>query len=103
MAFGPKLCACCGSPDGMPVTSFLSPPTVSDAEKPLRRVVALAYRTARQAGRSHHAALEEAETAYLAAHPEAAADRREMSGRVNVMIASAINVDPGWFWRGVKG
>jgi hypothetical protein len=77
------------------MTSFVRPPTVADAERPLLRAVALAYRSARQAGRSHPAALEEVEAAYLTAQLEAAGDMREMSARVNEMIASAINVDPG--------
>jgi hypothetical protein len=84
------------------MTSSISPPTVTDAEKPLRRVVAVAYRSARQAGRSHHAALDEAEAAYLAAHPDAGGDPGEMSARVNEMIASAINGNPKWFWQGVQ-
>lgn len=84
------------------MTSALRPPTITEAERPLRRTVALAYRSARQAGRSHHAALEEAETAYLAARHEAAGDPGEMSTRVNEMIASAINVDLKWFWQGVQ-
>jgi hypothetical protein len=49
----------------------LSPPTVTDAEKPLRRKVAMAYRSAREAGLSHHHALDAAEAAYFQARPEA--------------------------------
>src|SRR6266404_5676443 len=40
------------------VDRSLSPPTVTEGEKPLRREVAMAYRTVLEAGRSHHAALE---------------------------------------------
>jgi len=39
-------------------------PTVSDADKPLRRQVAMAYRTALEAGRSHHKALDAAKAVY---------------------------------------
>jgi hypothetical protein len=42
----------------------LSPPIVTDAEKPLRREVAMAYRTAREAGRSHEGALDAADAVY---------------------------------------
>jgi hypothetical protein len=79
----------------------LSPPTVTDAEKPLRRQVAMAYRTAREVGRSHHDALDAAEAAYFQALPEALADRLEASAHVNGMIASAVQVDPKWFWKNV--
>jgi hypothetical protein len=80
----------------------LRPPTVTDAEKPLRRAVAMAYRTGREAGRSHHDALDAAEAVYFQAHPEALADRLAASARINEMIASAINVDPKWFWKNVR-
>jgi len=69
----------------------LSPPTVTDAEKPLRRQVAMAYRTAREAMRSHEDAIDAAEAVYFKAHPEALADRLAASARVNELIASAIN------------
>ena len=36
------------------------------------------------------------------AHPEALANRLQASARVNEMIASAIHVDPKWFWRNVR-
>ena len=38
----------------------LSPPHVTEDEKPLQREVAMAYRTAREAGRSHEGALDAA-------------------------------------------
>jgi hypothetical protein len=79
----------------------LGPPTVTDAEKPLRRQVAMAYRTAREAMLSHEAAIDAAEAVYFEAHPEAAADRLAASARVNELIASAINIDPVWFWKNV--
>jgi lambda repressor-like predicted transcriptional regulator len=80
----------------------LSPPTVTDADKPLRREVAMAYRTAREAGLSHHHALDVAQAAYFQVHPDALANRLEASTRVNEMIASAIQVDPQWFWKNVR-
>ena len=79
----------------------LRPPTVTEAAKPLRRQVAMAYRTAREGGLSHHAALDAAEAVYFKAHPEAAADRLAASARINEMISSAIQVDAQWFWKNV--
>jgi len=80
----------------------LRPATVADAEKPLRRAVAMAYRTAREAERSHHNALDAAEAVYCQTHPEALADRLAASARVNELIASAIQADPKWFWKNVR-
>jgi hypothetical protein len=80
----------------------LSPPTVTDAEKPLRCKVAMAYHSAREAGVSHHDALDAAEAVYFQAHPDALAARLEASAHINEMIASAINVDPKWFWKNVR-
>jgi hypothetical protein len=89
-----------GSPPTRPDDPLrLGPPTVTDAEKPLRRQVAMAYRTVREAGRSHHDALDAAEAVYFKAHPEAMADRLAASARVNELITSAINVNPLWFWQ----
>jgi hypothetical protein len=82
--------------------SRLRPPTVTNAEMPLRRAVAMAYRTVRETGRSHHDALDAAEAVYFQAHPEALADRLAASAQVNGMIASAIQVDPRWFWKNVR-
>jgi hypothetical protein len=67
-----------------------SPPSVADADKPLRRTVALAYRTAREARLSHHDALDAAEAVYFEAHPDAVADWLAASAHINGMIASAI-------------
>jgi hypothetical protein len=61
----------------------------------------MAYRTAREAMRSHEAAIDAAEAVYFEAHPEAAADRLAASARVNELIAPAINIDPVWFWKNV--
>ncbi len=49
----------------------LSPPTVTEDEKPLRREVAMAYRATREAGRSHHEAVDAARAVYSQARPEA--------------------------------
>ena len=49
---------------------------------------------ARELGRSHHAAVATAETAYTAARPEARADPGAASARINEMIASASNTRP---------
>jgi hypothetical protein len=81
--------------------SFQKPAHVPESEYPVRRLVALAYRAQRQAGRPHRVAIDAAEAAYLAVHPEGATDRLAMSGHVMQMIASAVHVDPAWFWRGV--
>jgi hypothetical protein len=70
----------------------LRPPTVTEAEKPLRRQVAMAYRTAREAGLSHHAALAAAQAVYFQARRQALADGLAASARINEMIASAITV-----------
>jgi hypothetical protein len=75
------------------------PPHVSEADKPLRRVVALAYRSARQAGKSHRDAYDEAMAVYAATRPGEA--HLAAASRVAEMIASAINIDPAWFWKNV--
>jgi len=43
---------------------------ISAKDKPLRRKVALAYRTAREAGKSHDRAFDAAMTVYLEARPD---------------------------------
>jgi hypothetical protein len=55
-----------------------------------------------QLGRSHHDALDAAEAVYFQAHPEVPDNRLAASARINEMIASAINVDPKWFWKNVS-
>jgi hypothetical protein len=47
----------------------LPPATVADADKPLRREVAMAHRTAREAGHSHHDALAAAKAVYYRVLP----------------------------------
>jgi hypothetical protein len=80
----------------------ISPATVADADKPLRREVAMAHRAAREAGHSHHDALAAAQAIYFRAKPEAMADRLEASARINEMIASAIQADARWFWKNLR-
>ena len=75
---------------------------ISAKDKPLRRKVALAYRTAREAGKSHDRAFDAAMTVYLEARPDEKTDRIAVSEEVAVMISSAVSVDPEWFWRGVR-
>src|SRR5258708_22167124 len=81
-------------PDRYDDLARLRPPTVTDAEKPLRRQVAMAYRTAREAMLSHEDVIDAADAVYFEAHPEAMADRLAASARINEMIASAIRIDP---------
>ena len=62
----------------------------------------MAYRTAREAGKSHDRAFDAAMTVYLEARPEAKTERLAASETVAVMISSAVSADPAWFWRNVK-
>jgi hypothetical protein len=62
----------------------------------------MAYRTAREAGHSHHDALAAAKAVYFRARPEAMANRLEASARINEMIASAIQADARWFWKNMR-
>jgi hypothetical protein len=48
----------------------LGPPQISAKDEPLRRQVGMAYRTAREAGKSHDGAFHAAMTVYLEARPE---------------------------------
>ena len=64
--------------------------------------MALAYRSTREAGGSHHDAMGFAMMAYYEERPEAYADRVAASHQVAVFISSAINADPVWFWRNVR-
>jgi hypothetical protein len=89
-------------PDKRDERMRLRPPTVTDAEKPLRRQVAMAYRAAREAMLSHEDAIDAAEAVYLEAHPESLANRLAASARVNELIASAIQVDRVWFWKNLR-
>jgi hypothetical protein len=80
----------------------IAPPKISAKDKPLRRKVALAYRTARDAGKSHDRAFHAAMTVYFEARPEEKTDQIAVSEKVAVMISSAVSVDPQWFWQNVK-
>jgi hypothetical protein len=73
-----------------------SPPPIAPADRPLRRKVALAYRTARSEGKSHDRSFQTAMAVYLAECP---GPPLETSERVATMIASAVSVDPEWFWK----
>jgi hypothetical protein len=77
-------------------------PCVSLNDHPIRRKVALAYRSTREAGRSHDDAMGFAMMAYYEERPEARADRVAASHQVAVFISSAVSVDPEWFWQNVK-
>jgi hypothetical protein len=66
----------------------LSPPHIDPKDRPLRRKVALAYRTAREAGKSHDRAFDAAMTVYLEARPDEKADQIAVSEKVAVMISS---------------
>ena len=80
----------------------LSVPIVAGSKVLLRRAVAMVYRTARQAGWLHDAALDPAMEVYYEARPEACADPSEASHRVMQLISSAVRVDPTWFWKNVR-
>src|SRR4051794_8762616 len=75
----------------------LQPAHVADADKPLRRAVAMAYRGAREAGWPHHRAYEAAMAVYCVERP--GQERLAASARVSEMIASAVAVNPTWFWK----
>jgi hypothetical protein len=80
----------------------ISPPHIDTKDRPLRRKVAMAYRTAREAGKSHDRAFDAAMTVYLEARPEVKTDRLVASEKVAAMISSAVSADPAWFWRNVR-
>ena len=65
---------------------------MTEAEKPLRRQVAMAYRAAKEAGKEEHDAFEAAMAAYNKERP--GEERLAASARVAEMIASAVRVDP---------
>ena len=80
----------------------IRPPHISPEDRPLRRKVALAYRSTREAGRSHHDAMAVAMTAYFEERPDEYSNPTAASDRVAVMISSAVSVDPEWFWQSVR-
>jgi hypothetical protein len=79
-----------------------SPPHIDPKDHPIRRKVALAYRTTREAGGSHDDAMGHAMMAYFDERPDEYSNPTAASDRVAAMISSAINADPEWFWRGVR-
>jgi hypothetical protein len=83
--------------DGVPGPAYVPP-----ERRELRRKVALAYRKAMTEHLSHHASFEHAFAVYTDTEPERAKDRIAASHDVLVLICSAINTDPAWFWRPVK-
>jgi hypothetical protein len=64
--------------------------------------VALAYRSTREAGRSHHDAMAVAMTAYFEERPDEYRNPAAASTRVAAMISSAVSLDPEWFWQSVR-
>jgi hypothetical protein len=69
----------------------------------LRRKVALAYRAAMAEGLSHHASWLRAWAIYAAETGEPANHFvSDKTLEMNRLIASAILVDPKWFWRPVR-
>jgi hypothetical protein len=80
----------------------LSTPHIDPRDRLLKREVAMAYRSAREAGKSHVRAFHVAMTVYLEARPEETPDQAAASHKVAVMISSAVSVDPEWFWRSVR-
>ena len=80
----------------------IRPPHISPEDRPLRRKVALAYRSTREAGRSHHDAMAVAMTAYFEERPDEYRNPAAASTRVAAMISSAVSLDPEWFWQSVR-
>ena len=80
----------------------IRPPHISPEDRPIRRKVALAYRSTREAGRSHHDAMAVAMTAYFEERPDEYSNPTAASERVAAMICSAISLDPEWFWQSVR-
>ena len=81
----------------------MRPPHISLEDSSLRRRVALAYRTTREAGGSHDDAMGHAMMAYFDERPDEYSNPTAASDRVAVMISSAVSADPEWFWQSVKG
>jgi len=78
----------------------IQPPHVDDSDKPLRREMAMAYRRAREAGEGDLMAREAAMAVYRRARP--GEPQLAASEWVAEMIASAVLVDPAWFWKNLK-
>jgi hypothetical protein len=78
----------------------IEPPHVDESDKPLRREVAMAHRSAREAGHGDDVARQAAIAVFRRARPEV--PQLEASERVAAMIASAVLVDPAWFRKKVR-
>jgi hypothetical protein len=87
----------------------IAPLNVTGADLAVRREVALAYRrTFRLAQRTtdyvpdyERLARDAADAQYVASRPETATlTRLERSESIALIIASAINANPVWFWHG---
>ena len=78
----------------------IQPPHVDDSDKPLRREMAMAYRSAREAGEGDLMAREAAMAVYRRARP--GEPQLAASEWVAEMIASAVLVDPAWFRKKVR-
>jgi hypothetical protein len=61
----------------------LSPPHIDPKDRPLRRKAAMAYRAAREAGKSHDRAFQAAMTVYIEARPKENADQVAASEKVD--------------------
>ena len=80
----------------------MRPTHISAEDSSLRRRVALAYRTTREAGGSHDDAMGHAMMAYFDERPDEYSNPTAASDRVAAMLSSSISVDPGRFWRSVR-
>jgi hypothetical protein len=93
----------------------LTPRHLTEEQRKILRVVALAYRRvmrapeepaltraeeARLAQKRQSEALAAATAEYRRLSSWATGDKLAVSGEVNRMIAAAINVNPQWFWHG---
>ena len=77
-------------------------------DRALLREVALAFRRSYRSAQAeglkppdfYMQAVRAAEAEYRRHRPDAPPEPLAISGRVNAMIAAAINADPQWFWNG---
>jgi hypothetical protein len=77
-----------------------TPAPVPPSDRGVMREVALVYRRCQRTGLSELASRDAAARRYLELRPDAAGDPIEASGRVSQLIASAVTIDPRWFWHG---
>lgn len=76
------------------------PEHLPEAQRPILRAVALAYRRAKRAGLDEQASFEAALAEYRRVDKAAPADRVAASHQVGIMIAAAVNANIRWFWQG---